>query len=451
MEALQDVPLHERMRELLEAGRPGELPGLVGPCEPVEVAEAFYHFSHEEQVELLGHLEPPQLVGLLSLLNAPTLEALLEEIPDADLRPLIREMEPDDAVYVLSLLAAGRASALLDGLEPATRRRLTSLLTYAEETAGRIMDPDVVKVRAEQTVSQAVDTIRQYVERVELDDFFSIFVVNESGVLVGAVPTWKMLLAGPDERVKAIMIPDVLAVEANMDQEHVSQLVRDHDLVTIPVVDHNNRLVGRITVDDVVDVINEEHEEDLSFLVGTTSGDVVGYSVLRSIRDRSPWLLVALVGEYVSALIMRHNESLLVALPQLAFFVPMVMAMGGNSGVQSAVLTIRGLATGEITPWQFWRRLWRELGISVGIGVVMAGVLVVAGWGLTGNWRLGLSVGLATSAGIVTAALVGTTLPMLLKKMGLDPALSTGPFLTTFNDTVGILIYLLIAFLIFYW
>jgi len=324
------------------------------------------------------------------------------------------------------------------------------LLTYEQDSAGGLMDPDIVQVRQEQTVARAMEDIRAYVQKVNMDDFFAVFAVNYRRQLVGAVPTWKLLLAGPDQRISEIMIPDPVSVEAHLDQEEVSRLVRDHNLVTVPVVNAHRQLIGRITVDDVVDVIEEEHHEDLGRLTGTMDERARGGSLLQTLRDRMPWLLIALVGEFFSALIMQRQQGYLDALPQLAFFIPVIMAMGGNTGMQSSALVIRGLATGDVHQAHFWRRLGRELMVALTIGLCFGGILVLGGMLLTGQPRLGLAVGLATMATITLATTAGMVIPMVLGRLGRDPALATGPFLTTMNDVLGIGIYLTIAWAILF-
>ena len=448
MEEIRVKALHEEIKEQLRRDSMEALRVLLDEAEPHHLAEAFYHFNLQEQLFLLQVMETDHVADLLPEVNDPAVEAILEQIPDDQLARLVEQMEPDDAVHLISLVEPGRVPPLLERVDPVRRERLTALLTYGEETAGRIMDPDVVRVIAGQTVAEALEDIREYVERVALDDFFTIFVVDETGVLEGAVPNWKMLLARPNQTIGEIMIPDVVVVEASLDQEQVGALVRDHDLVTVPVVDHHRRLVGRITVDDVVDVIQEEYHEDVAHLAGTRDEDVMEFSVLQSIWVRTPWLLFAMMGLFLSAMIMHRFEGFFVAIPQLAFFIPLVMALGGNTGIQSSSLVIRGLATGEVRLSHFWRRVSRELAVSLGIGCFFLFVLLGGVWLLTGQWRIGISVALATATGIVVAAVIGTSLPMILKRLDFDPALATGPFLTTLNDIIGIVVYLLVIYLI---
>ncbi len=395
-------------------------------------------------------MPPEQAADVLIDLDEPTLELLAPQLPPHRLALYIEYMEPDDAADVIGVLPPGAARAVMEAVTPVTRNEVTLLLTYGAETAGGIMDPHVVQVRARQTVAEAVGSIRKYVDMVELDDFFAAFVVDDHRRLVGAVPAWKMLLADPQQPIAEIMLPDPVHVPADMDQEEVSRLVQDHDLVVIPVVNAHGHLIGRVTVDDVVDVIQEEYAEDIGRLTGTGAEEVRELSVVQTLRDRAPWLLIALAGQLLAAVVMRAREDFLVTIPQLALFIPAIMAMGGNTGVQSASLVIRGLATGEVRLSHFWRRLGREVVVALAIGLAFAVILLAGGLLLTGRADLGLAVGLATLATIALASTAGLVIPMVLRRLELDPALATGPFLTTLNDVLGILIYLLVAYIILF-
>jgi len=448
MESPPQTPLEEQIRNRLGEEPGAALRALLADAEPVELANAFYHFSLAEQRMLLGLMAPQQGADVLVELDESTLEQLLEELPDGRVADYIERMEPDDGADTLDLLPLEHQGPVLAALGPETRERLILLLTYGPDTAGGLMDPDVVQVRASQSVREAIEEIRRYVQRVGLDEFYSIFVVDDQHRLVGVVPNWKMLLAEPSEKTEALMESDPISVQANVDQEEVSRLVWDHDLVTLPVVDAQRRLIGRITIDDVVDVIQEEFSEDMGILSGTGTEEVREASLLQSLRDRAPWLVIALCGEMVSALILQSRMDFLGSVPQLAMFIPVIMAMGGNTGVQSSSLVIRGLATGEIRLSHFWRRLLREFTVAVSIGGSFAGVLILGSLALTGHAGMGLAVGLATLSTITLASTAGMVIPMFLRRLGMDPALATGPFLTTMNDVMGILVYLSIAYII---
>ncbi len=443
--------LENRIRSLL-----GEEPGaplrqLLERSEPVDIAAAFFNLSVAEQQRVLGVMDHNRAAAVLVELDDLGLERLVDHVPSERIAHYVALMEPDDAADVMGALGESPAQAIMEELPEDRRTEIGLLLTHGPETAGGIMDPDVVEVRHTQTVAEAIEDIRSYVKQVGLDDFFSVFVVDETHRLVGVVPNWKMMLADPAQEVRDIMIPDPVSVEVNLDQEEVSMLVRDHDLVTIPVVDAEHHLIGRITVDDIVDVIQEEHSEDLAHLTGTGAEDVREVSIAHTLRDRAPWLFIALAGQFVAAVIMRSKQEYLVEIPQLAFFIPAVMAMGGNTGVQSASLVIRGLATGEVRLSHFRRRLLREFLVALSIGSVFAVILVGGGFVLTGWWALGMVVGLATLVTITVASTGGMVIPMVLRRLGKDPALATGPFLTTLNDVFGIAVYLLIAYIFLFY
>ncbi len=443
-----ELSLHDRIRELLHGGALAKLGGVLKAADPVEIAGATFNLALAEQLALLRLMPQIQAAAVLCELDHPTAEALLTALEPQELARLIPAMEPDDAADVVGMMEEGRAAAVMERLPPRVRERVSYLLGYDEESAGGLMDPDVVRVGEHLTVKGAIEEVRRYVKRVQLDGFFSLYVVSRDGTLVGTVPNWKMLLAEPRQKIKEIMEPAVVAVEAGLDQEEISRLVRDHDLVSVPVVDEEHHLIGRITHDDIVDVIDEEHEEDLGRLTGTMNEEVRELSLLHTIRQRFPWLFIALVGEFLLALFMQNSEEFLISVPRLAFFFPLIMAMGGTSGVQSASLVIRGLATGEVVPADWRRRLTREFMVALAVGLLFALVLIAAGTGMTGDVSLSVAVGLATMAGILLATTGGTAIPMALKSLNIDPALATGPFITTLNDILGILVYLGIAYLI---
>lgn len=447
----QTSPLLEQQIRALISEEPGErLRALLEGTEPVVIADVYYQFSVAEQQMLLGVMGRERAADVLIELDEPVLEQLTARLPPKRLAAYIELMEPDDGADVLEIMEPAAADRVLEALAPVAREHIRVLLTYGAETAGGIMDPDVVQIRASQTVAQAIAEIRRYVQRVELDDFFSVFVIDEGRRLVGVVPNWKMLLAEGSERVQDLMIPDPIRVQAHTDQEEVAHLVRDHDLVTIPVVNTHVQLIGRITVDDIVDVIEEEHHEDIGQLTGTGGEGVREISLVQTLRDRAPWLFIALAGQLLAAVIMRFRQDFLITLPQLALFIPAIMAMGGNTGIQSASLVIRGLATGEVRLSHFWRRLLREFLVAACIGVVFAAILILGSVLLTGHFSLGVVVGLTTLATITIASTAGLVIPFVLSRLDLDPALATGPFLTTMNDVVGISVYLLAAYLILF-
>ena len=442
--------LANKVRAFLVQDDPSGLARTLSNIEPHVTADAMYSLAREEQQRLLVLLPEERAASVLVKMDPPSQAVLLDQIEPELAARWISTMAADDAADIAGMLPVEQRETLIRTLPPGLAEAVGHLLTFPSDSAGGLMVPHVVRVRVDQTVESATASIRRYVKQVALDEFFSVYVIDSSQKLVGVVPNWKMLLADSTQTVREIMDEAVVSVQALVDQEEVSHLVRDNDLVSLPVVDEQKRLIGRITVDDVVDVMGDEFAEDLGRFSGTGDEEVRELSIVQTLRLRAPWLLIALVGQFLSAVILHTQENLLVLLPQIAFFIPLIMAMGGSTGIQTSSLVIRGLATGEVHLGHFWRRLGREAWVALCIGLGFAVILYGGGMLLTGKAGLGLAVGLATMANIILASSMGIIIPFILKRLDQDPALATGPFLTTMNDIVGILVYLIIAWLILF-
>jgi magnesium transporter len=245
------------------------------------------------------------------------------------------------------------------------------------------------------------------------------------------------------------MDPDVIAVNVDLDQEKVARLAREYDLVTVPVIDKHLKLVGRITSDDIMDVLEDEYQEDLGQIAGTGDEDVLETSVIKASKRRLPWLILGLIGGALAAFVMSGYEGAIAELPQVAYFIPVIVALGGNIAIQSSSLVVRGLATGELRPVDLMKRTWKEIRVSMLNGLICAVLLGALAWLITNLWLMGVAAALALLVTVLLAALVGTAVPMLLKRMQFDPAIATGPFITTTNDILGIIIYLAITFSVF--
>ncbi|MFQ5629336.1 MAG: magnesium transporter, partial [bacterium] len=276
-------------------------------------------------------------------------------------------------------------------------------------------------------------------------------VIDKNGKLVGLVPVRDLILARGNRRISEIMERDFLSVGVTMDQEEVANFARKYDLVSVPVVDENNKLLGRITIDDIVDVMEEEATEDIHKMAGLVDEEEVREkAILRIVRARIPWLVWGLMGGLISAAVMINFESNLKEKIVLAYFVPVIMAMAGNIGIQSSALVVRGLATGEIAAQDYLSRCGKEMGISLLNGIILSSLLfavVAIGWHNQDehSLQLALLISLALVMVILIAGILGSTIPLVLKKFNIDPALATGPFITTSNDIIGLFIYLSIA------
>jgi magnesium transporter len=304
-------------------------------------------------------------------------------------------------------------------------------------------------VRGEMHVSGIVTRLRSEAERIE--QLQNIYVIDRQHILLGFIPIIKLIVADPKSRAEEIMNRDFLSVTTGTDQEEVASLFSKYDLYSLPVVDAQGRLVGRITVDDIIDVIEEEATEDITMMAGTGEEEFWERSPLRVSRARLPWLLTGLFGGIASAVVMNHFEASLESVLTLAFFVPVITAMGGNVGIQSSAIVVRELAVGGMSLVRTGGKLLRELKVSLINGFVLGTVLLVIVTLWQGDYRLGVLLGVCMMIIILWATLMGAIVPLLLRKMDIDPALATGPFITTSNDILGILIYLGIATMLLDW
>ena len=313
------------------------------------------------------------------------------------------------------------------------------------------MNPYVISVQKEQSVEEAIRSIRQYIElQNSMQPFYTVYVVDEFQHLIGTVAVTQLLLAKRQTLISEMMNPDVITVDVDLDQEEVVQIAKEYDLVVVPVIDKYLRLIGRITIDDLVDVLYEEHQEDIAQISGTAKEEVLEVSLIKTVRERLAWLMLGMLGASLTTLVMRGFEHSLIDIPQVTYFVLFVAAMARNIGIQSSSV-VQGLATGAIGTGDLIVRVWRELRVGVLLGIVCSIVLGLMTFLLT--WNAGMALTTPVSLLIVLrfAALVGSAVPILLKKANIDPALLIRPFITTMNDLVGVWIYLTIAFQVGDW
>ena len=348
-------------------------------------------------------------------------------------------MDSDDATDVIGELETEVAKQVLAAMPRKELKEVKTLLRHDEETAGGIMALEIIAVDQDKNSRQALEVLRRKADEVE--DVYNIYVIDGVGVLKGVVSLKDLVLADSKKKISEIMDREAISVHPEMDQEEVANLFHKYDLVAAPVVNQNGVLIGRITVDDVLDVVEEEASEDITLMAGITDEKLLDSSVFRRSGVRLPWLIVAFVGEMVSAVVLSHFHVTIINIAAAAFFIPLIMAMGGNAGIQSATVVIRGLATGDIDIRDTRKRLLREVSTAFLNGLIISILLfcVVAFW--QKNPDLGLILAFSMMAVIFNAAFLGTIIPFLLKRFGVDPAIATGPFITTSNDVFGLLIY----------
>ncbi len=434
----------ELLEEHLEAGNDAEVARIAQELSPGDLSEVLRPLSVEDTARVLKLLPPDPLAEVLAEIDNRSLSALFTLLNVHEIADLIEEMPSDEATDLIGELEDEQAQEILAAMEEEERGEVTELLQYEPETAGGLMGKEYAAVTADVTCADAVAAVRGFDED-DLEQMHFIFVIDEAERLVGRVPLVKLLLATPTTPINQIMEADPLFVDVDLDQEAVAHFCKTHDLISLPVVDREERLVGRITADDVLDVFEEEATEDISRLAGLSVEEFGEQSSLRVARSRIPWLLGGLAGQIGSVLVLRHFQKGIEETVALALFIPVIMATAGNIGIQSCSVVVRGLATGEMSFYHVGRHIMRELVTALVTGSIVAGCLFLIAGVIVGDLPLAVALALSMFLVIIFAALIGTGIPLLLRRFGADPAVATGPFITTANDIIGLLIYLGLA------
>jgi magnesium transporter len=437
------------IRETFESGDMSRLGGALEDLRAPDAAVVISALPGEMQPVLFKTLPMELASEVLTLVDEGAARSILEELSVEEIVPLIDFMASDDATDLVNLLPEEQVPAVLRRISREDYEDVSELLKFDEESAGGLMARELLTVRSGMTIKDVIARIRSGVEDIEQYQY--IHVVDSEDVLLGIIPVVSLIVEDPDHRVNEVMKKDVITVTADTDQEDVASLFAKYDLYALPVIDESGRLVGRITVDDIIDVIEEEANEDITMMVGTGDEEFWERSPLKLSRARLPWLLTGLFGGFASAMVMNSFRESIESVITLAFFVPVITAMGGNVGIQSSAIVVRELALGGLTMVQTGGKLLRELKVSIINGLVLGTVLLVTVTIWQKDYRLGVLLGLCMFTIIFWATLMGAMIPLMLKKAKIDPALATGPFITTFNDILGIVFYLGIASLFLDW
>ncbi|MGD8227405.1 MAG: magnesium transporter [Desulfobacteraceae bacterium] len=413
---------------------------LIDEMRPADLADLIEHLDQEERLHLFDFLEPKGAGDVLVEMEAPVQESILDELDNQAISEIVQELDSDDAADLVGDLPTERAQEIIERLEDDVSEELEKLLPYPEDTAGGIMALEFVAVKADATIQEAIEIIRK--NREEVENVYYLFVVDGFNRLVGVVSLKDLVLEPPDRKISEIMNPEVISVDLHRDQEEIYHLVKKYDLVSLPVVDEQNRLVGRITHDDIIDVIEEEADEDISLMAGVIHQEIAEESSIKISRARLPWLIAGLLGGILAAVVINQFESSLEKILALSFFFPVIMAMGGNTGTQAATVAVRGLATGDISLVNIGKRLWMEMKVALLNGVICGILLglIVGIW--LYDYGLGSIVALSLVLIVLNSGFIGAAVPLVLKRLNIDPALATGPFVTTTNDIFSLLIYL---------
>src|SRR5687767_10707271 len=432
-----DVVL-DSVKRLLRVGATSNLVNLLQKQHPADLAQVFSELSDKDRqstFSLLVERNARLAMEALSELGPEAGAALLADRSADDIVKLMQELPSDDAAAIISYLPEELSTAVLEQIHkrPAGAD-VGDLLEYAEKTAGRIMNPKVFALSEDMTAGEAIIAL-QGSRDVEM--VFYLYVIDARRHLVGVVSLRRLLLVPPATPLKRIMTTDLISVRADMDQEEVARLVASYNLLAIPVVDEENKLVGVITVDDVIDVIKDEATEDVYRLAGVAGDDRVFSTALESLRKRVPWLEVNLFTAFLAASVVALFEGGIKDVPALAVFMPVVAGMGGNAATQTLTVIVRGIALGELTWANSRKALFKEAAVGLGNGMAcgLVGMLVV--WAWKGNLWLGAILCAAMIINMFVAATAGTLIPLALRAMKVDPALASSVFITTLTDVFG--------------
>lgn len=421
-----------------------------------DIASLLDRLETQDQVIVFRLLPRNTSASVFEYLNKPAQEALMKAMGQADVAALLNDMAPDDRTHLLEEMPASVTNQMLALLTAEERAVAISLLGYPEDSIGRLMTPDYVKVRQDWTVERVLDHIRQHGR--DSETLSTIYVVDEHDVLMDDIRIRNILLASAETHVAELMDNKFVALKATDDQETAVSIFRREDLTALPVTDSSGTLIGIVTVDDVLDVAEAEATEDIQKIGGVEVLDepFMQIALTRMIRKRASWLVVLFLGEMLTATAMGFFEAQIAQAVVLALFVPLVISSGGNSGSQAATLVIRALALGELTLRDWSRVMYREIlsGFALGLLLGAIGFLRIALWAAFfkaygEHWfEVGLTVGLALVGVVLWGTLVGSMLPFVLQRIGLDPATSSAPFVATLVDVTGLLIYFSAAILI---
>ena len=433
------------IKELLEQKKYATVRDILLEMHPADVAQMFEDMNKRE-ISLLFRLMPKeQAAETFVELEADNQEALIKAFSDNELKEVLDELYLDDAVDIVEEMPANVVRRILQNTDEATRKMINEILNYPKDSAGSIMTIEYVNLKENMTVADAFQTIRR--TGIDKETIYSCYVTDQNRYLKGIVSAKGLLLSESDALISEIMNDDVISVLTTDDREEAAQKLQMYDLLAMPVVDHENRLVGIITIDDAIDVIEQEATEDIEMMAAITPTDkpYLKTGVFETWWKRIPWLLLLMISATFTSVIINRYDTALATLG-LAAFMPMLMGTGGNAGSQASVAVIRALSLGEVEMGDILRIVWKELRVSVLCGVTMAvatfGKLLLIDRPTT---MTAVVVSLTLVATIVTAKLVGCILPVLAKRVGFDPAVMASPFITTIVDALSLIIYFDIA------
>ena len=441
-DVILDMLDHKQYKELKEE--------LENNMYPVDLADILEEFDQKHLVMVFRLLAKEEAAETFTYMNSDMRELLINALTDSELEEVMEEMYLDDTVDVLEEMPANVVDRLLLATDEETRAQINQLLQYPEDSAGSVMNVDYIALRKEMTVAESILKIRQV--GINKETIYTCYV-TEKRKRIGQVDVKELLTTSESKTIEEIMDTNLLYAHTTDDQEDVANIINKYGLIALPIVDHEFCMVGIVTVDDAMAVLQEETTEDISIMAGVNPSEETyfGTTILEHVKSRLPWLLFLMLSATITQMIMNSYESALAVMPQIAGFIPMLTGTGGNCGSQSSTLVIRGLAVGEIEFADLFKVIWKEVRIAVCISVVLAVVnglrILVMG---QGDALVALTIGVTMACTVIIAKVVGCTLPLVAKRVGLDPAIMATPLISTLVDISTISVYFAIVSYVFH-
>jgi len=430
----------ETVKKLIRRNARHPLENLLTKLHPADIASIYKNLSDLEKEKIWNYISDKSIVASAVLeLEDSDIINFFENRAIKEILPIIDEMESDDAADIVRMLPDDMTHELLKAMGKDEMSEVETLLTYPEDTAGAIMNTGFFALNEDLTVKEATKTLHQ---AKDIEMVFYLYVVDSEEKLTGVLSLRQLILNPPDTHLSEIMSRDIIKVQTDVDQEDVAKMVERYDLLAVPVVDEDYRLCGIITVDDVIDIIREEATEDIYRMAGTSDDELLfGHNSAKVARVRLPWLLITFFGSLLSGVVVAYFQGSITEFALLVPFMPVIMAMAGNVGSQSATILIRGVALGKINHADMVRVTFKEIRVGAIIGLTCGLLLAVVGYLVDGTVVMGLAVGVSMLCSLTIAAFTGAFVPATLIKMNFDPAVASSPFITMLNDIIGLAVY----------
>jgi len=448
---MEDKMIIEKIKRLLEDKKTAELKELVGDLHPNDFSEIAEELSPEQIIEIFWLIKDREKIAeYISELSTELQSSLLNAMSKKQASEILEEMDTDEAVDFLTEIAPEESRELLDLMPKEEAEEIEELMKYEENTSGSIMNNEFVTLPEQLTTEQAIEHIREMSPEAEM--IYYVYVLDKRERLIGVLSLRDLIVADAKKRVSEIMEEDVISVLDTEDREVAARMISDYDFLAIPVINKKGMMVGIITVDDIIDVLEEEVTEDIHKMVGSAEvyeDKLIKTSPLKRARARLPWLLVCMAGEIISGSVIEFHSGILEMVVALAFFIPVIMAMAGNVGTQSSTVTVRGIATGQLKIGEYCKNLWAEIKVGLFVGTIIGLMIFVIAYFWQGDYLLAITIGFSLCLTVILATTIGTLLPLIFDRINIDPAVASGPFITTIVDVGSLMVYFALGTLLF--